>query len=228
MTDKKIAVILPTYNEARTIAKVIDEIRELPIKCAIVVADSNSTDDTDQIAIAREANLLNCPRGKGRAMRHVLPMVKADYVFMMNSDFTYPAASILPMLDMLKGGRLLPKYDAVYGWRRGIEKGAMSFLHEIGNAQLTTLANMLYGPPWTHDLCSGMWGFTGDTVKFLTEHLISNTFTLEADIFGSLAKARKNMGCVEIDYRKRVGSESKLRLKDGLKIAIFLIARRIK
>ena len=225
MTDK-IVVILPAYNEVFSIASVIDEIRALPIKCAIVVADSGSDDGTAERAILREVNVIHCERGKGKAIRQALKLVKADYVFMMDSDYTYPARYLLLMLDMLKGGKLLPVYDAVYGWRKDIEAGAMSLVHKLGNKSLNVLANMLYGSQRTHDLCSGMWGFTGETAKFLAGHLISNKFTLEADIFGSLAHDKRRMGCVEIEYRKRILNDSKLRMGDGLKIAMFLLLHK--
>jgi len=228
MIDNKIVVILPSYNEVYSIASVIDEIRALPIKCAIVVADSGSDDGTAERAILRGVNVIYCERGKGKAIRHALNRVAGDYVFMMDSDYTYPAKEILPMLDMLKGGKLLPVYDAVYGWRKDIEAGAMSLAHKLGNKSLNVLANMLYGQHRTHDLCSGMWGFTRETAKFLAGHLISNAFTLEADIFGSLARDNRRIGCVEIEYRKRILNDSKLRMGDGIKIAMFLLSQRIR
>jgi len=226
MKEEKVVVILPAYNEVHSIASVIDEIRALPLECVIVVADSGSTDGTAGRATLREVDVIHCERGKGRATRQALNSVNGDYIFMMDSDYTYPARHLLPMLDMLKGGKLLPVYDAVYGWRHDIKIGAMPLMHKVANKSLNMLANMLYKPQKTHDLCSGMWGFTGDTAKFLAKRLTSNAFTLEADIFSSLARDKRRLGCVEISYRKRIISDSKIRIADGLKIAMFLITRR--
>jgi len=227
----EIVVILPALNEAKIIGRVIDEVKST-LKCNIVVADGKSTDNTVEIALSKKANVIYCDRGKGNAVRHVLDYIngniQADYIFMMDADYTYPARFLLPMLDKLEGGKLMPQYDAVYGWRNNKLPGSMSRLHKIGNDGLTILANLLYSPPWIDDLCTGMWGFTKDTVELLKRELTSDGFTLEADIYSCLAKAHKNIGCVEIDYRPRRGEKAKLKYKDAFKIANFLIKRRIK
>lgn len=233
MEQERIAVILPARNEAEAIGQVIDEIRELPIQCAIIVADSDSNDETAMVAVDRGACVLSCSQGKGKAIRAALLRVKADYIFMLNSDYTYPAESIVPMLEKLRGGKLPPQYDAMYGWRHRIEDGAMTKWHKVGNRLLTWLANALYGPAWTEDLCSGMWGFRGETAEFLAERLTSDGFTLEADIFSSLALSGRSIGCgksigyIEIGYRKRLGDKPKLKIWDAFEIAWFLVKRRI-
>ena len=224
-------VILPAYNEARIIGRVIDEVEATLPDCQIIVADSQSTDQTAYIAERQGATVIYCNRGKGNAVRHVLDYlnkgIPTEYVFMMDSDYTYPARFLLPMLDKLIGGKLVPSYDAVCGWRKNKLGGSMSRLHEIGNNGLTILANLLYSPPWIDDLCTGMWGFSKETVELLKQNLTSTGFTLEADIYSTLAKAHKSIGCVEIDYRPRVGEKAKLKYKDAFKIANFLVKRRI-
>ena len=227
MGQDKILVILPARNEAGAIGKVIDEIKALPIRCGIIVADSDSADGTVKIALGKGVIVIACSRGKGKAVREALAQVEADYIFMLDSDYTYPAEYITPMLGKLRGGKLIPRYDGVYGWRHKLEGGAMTGWHKIGNRLLTWLANMLYRPIRTHDLCTGMWGFTGETAEFLSENLTGDGFTLEADIFSSLALAGKHMGYVEIDYRCRLGTKSKLNLWDAKRIAWFLVKRRI-
>lgn len=225
-----ITIILPAYNEARVIGKVIDEVKATLPNAQILVADSHSDDGTAQIAVDKKATVVYCDRGKGTAVRQVLSYIngvfKADYVFMLDSDYTYPARFLLPMLDKLESGKLLPRYDAVYGWRKNKLEGSMSRLHKIGNDGLTILANALYSPPWIDDLCTGMWGFTKETVELLKRELTSEGFTLEADIYSCLAKAHKRLGSVEIEYRPRVGEEAKLKYKDAFKIAGFLVKRR--
>ena len=225
-----ITVILPAYNEARIIGKVIDEVKATLPNAQIIVADSHSEDDTAQIAIDKKATVVYCGRGKGVAVRQVLSYINgvfnADYVFMLDADYTYPARYLLPMLDKLEAGKLVPGYDAVYGWRKNKQEGSMSRLHKIGNNGLTVLANILYSPPWIEDLCTGMWGFNKATVELLKKELTSTGFALEADIYSCLAKAQKLITCVEIDYRPRIGEVAKLKYKDAFKIANFLIKRR--
>lgn len=224
--SEQVSVLLPAYNEANLIGKVIDEIKQT-IDCNIIVADSKSTDMTVAIAQTKGATVIHCERGKGKAIRKVLSLYSA-YIFMMDSDYTYPARFILPMLAKLKGGKLVPGFDAVYGWRKNKQAGSMSRLHKIGNNGLTILANLLYSPPWIDDLCTGMWGFTKETVKLLNRELTSDGFTLEADIYSCLAKNHKNICGVEIEYRPRIGEKAKLKYHDAFGIAKFLVKRRIK
>lgn len=227
MPQEKTAVILPTYNEVAAIGRVIDEIRALPIKCCIVVADSDSTDETAAVVLDKGACVLSCGKGKGRAIREALARVKADYIFMLDADYTYPARYIRNMLMLLRGIEGYHTCDAVYGRRYEIEEGAMTEEHKVGNRLLTWLANVLYRPAWTHDLCSGMWGFKGETAEILAEKLTSDGFTLEADIFSSLALAGRRIDYVMINYRRRLGSKPKLKFWDGFKIAWFLVRRRL-
>ena len=226
----EVAVILPAYNEAESIGRVIDEIQALPLNCAIIVADSESTDGTAEIAVSKGACVISCHRGKGRAIREALQRVSADFIFMLDSDYTYPAQYIIPMLRLLKGYDDPPHWflpsDAVYGLRVKMFPGAMSPVHRFGNKILTQLANVLFSPPWTCDLCSGMWGFRRGTADLLSRDLIADDFTLEADIYSTLAFHKCRLDYVEIVYRARQGSKPKLRLGDGFRIAWFLIKRR--
>jgi len=228
----EVAVILPAYNEAESIGRVIDEIQSLPLDCAIIVADSESTDETAEIAVSKGASVLSCHRGKGRAIREALQRVSADYIFMLDSDYTYPAQYILPMLRLLRGYDDPPHWflpsDAVYGLRAQLLPGAMSRVHRFGNKILTQLANALFSPPWTCDLCSGMWGFRRGAADLLSRELTADGFTLEADIYSTLATHKCRLDYVEIAYRARQGTKPKLRLLDGFRIAWFLTKRRVQ
>ena len=220
-----ICVILPTLNEEPTIGKVIDEIPRAELEKAgyrvqVLVVDGCSTDRTIEIAQSRGVRVIIEPRrGKGRAMRTGFDAVKADYVFMLDADYTYPATYIPEMLELLK------KYPAVIGSRlRGTrEDGSMRRLNTVGNYGLTWLANILY-LTWISDLCTGYWGFRGDVIKNL--HLTSEGFQLEAELLIQLRKNGYKIGELPVNYRCREGKAKLSGLKDGIAIARFLILQR--
>ena len=154
---KKVSVVLPALNEEEAIGKVIDEIpvEELESKgyqTEIIVVNNGSTDKTAEIAAAQGAIVIDEPnRGKGRAIRTGFGAVSGDFVFMLDSDFTYPAGYITQMVELLEGG-----YDVVIGSRLNgsVEQGAIKRFNLIGNHLLAFLANMLYGTR-VSDLCTG-------------------------------------------------------------------------
>jgi glycosyltransferase involved in cell wall biosynthesis len=110
MNKAKVSIILPALNEAETIGKVIDEIPQRALEQAgysveVLVVDNGSTDQTAQIAQEKGARVITEPRkGKGRAVRTAFEQVNADFVFMINSDYTYPATYIPDMLNLLNQG----------------------------------------------------------------------------------------------------------------------------
>ena len=110
MNKAKVSIILPALNEATTISKVIDEIPQRALEQAgysieVLVVDNGSTDQTAQIAQEKGARVITEPRrGKGRAVRTAFEQVNADFVFMINSDYTYPATYIPDMLNLLNQG----------------------------------------------------------------------------------------------------------------------------
>lgn len=226
MSNAKVSIILPALNEAETIGMVIQEIPRETLEqegysVEVLVVDNGCTDQTVQIARENGARIITESRkGKGRAVRTALEQVNADFVFMLDSDYTYPAAYILDMLKLLNQG-----YPVVIGSRlKGQrEKGSIRRLNIVGNRLLTLLANMLYRARIS-DLCTGYWGFKGEVIPRL--NLSATGFTLEAELFSQVSKNGYRIGEVPIHYRRRP-SPSKLNpIKSGLRIARTLIARR--
>ena len=227
MSQLKISIILPTLNEEETIGKVIDEIPRQALEQAgyavqVLVVDGNSTDRTRQIAEQKGASVIVEPRkGKGVAVTTALSSVEADFIFMLDADYTYPA-SYIP--DMLK---LLANHHAVIGSRlKGQrERGAMSRLNLTGNYLLSLLATALYRRKIS-DVCTGFWGFRTEVVKSL--RLRATTFDLEAEMFSQLARKGYSIAELPIYYRRRV-TRPKLRpLRDGIKIGWALITKRFR
>jgi len=226
MNKAKVSIILPALNEAETIGKVIDEIPRQALEqegysIEVLVVDNGSTDQTAQIAQGKGATVISEPRrGKGRAVRTAFEQVTADFVFMLDSDYTYPATYIPDMLKLLNQG-----YSVVIGSRlKGKrEKGAISGWNMIGNQVLTLMAKILYRARIS-DLCTGYWGFRGEVIPQL--NLSAVEFTLEADLLSQVAKKGYRIGEVPIHYRCRP-SPSKLPSRRAVvQIALALVNRR--
>ena len=227
MSQPEILIMLPTLNEEQTIGRVIDEIPRQALEEAgytvqVLVVDGNSTDRTREIAEQKGASVIVEPRkGKGIAVTTALSSVDADFIFMLDADYTYPAGYIP---DMLK---LLTNHHAVIGSRlKGRrEKGAMSRLNLVGNHLLSLLATVLYRRKIS-DVCTGFWGFRGEVVKSLK--LRATAFDLEAELFSQLTRKGYSIAELPIYYRRRA-SRPKLRpLRDGFRIGWALITKRFR
>ena len=226
MGNGKVSIILPALNEAETIGKVIQEIprerlEQEGYRVEVVVVDNDSTDQTAQIAKEKGARIIaESRKGKGRAVRTALEQVKADFVFMLDADYTYPATYIPDMLQLLNQGYFVVIGSRLKGKR---EKGSISRLNIIGNHLLTLLAKVLYQARIS-DVCSGYWGFKGEVIPRL--NLSATGFNIEAELFSQVAKNGYRIGEVPINYRRR-SSRSKLSsIKAGLNIGRTLIDRR--
>lgn len=217
---KSITVLLPALNEEKAIGKVIQDIKHLPIDCAVLVVDNLSTNGTVVEAKALGVKVVREKRkGKGNAVRTGFKHIKTSFVVMVDGDFTYPAKHIPGIIRCLENGA-----DVVIGYRHKRAKGSMSRKNTIGNCGLSILASLLYGVH-VKDVCSGMWGFSR---KALSKYkLSSNGFTLEADLFINTVKGKHKLVQIPIEYRARLdGSVAKLGIKDGFKIGWFLIKGR--
>lgn len=220
---EEITVILPAYNEEQAIGRVIDEIRSLPIECKILVGDNASTDMTQHIAWGKGVELFYIQeKGKGNVIKVLLRHVDTPYVVMVNADYTYPLSYAMTIHQLLS----LSRADVVMGYRNIKEKDSMTLTNSLGNWCLSLLASILYGKR-VYDVCTGMWGFKTDGLKKFS--LTSEGFTLEADLFTNVIKNKCRVEQIPIAYRARLdGSKTKLKVRDGFKIAWFLIKRRFR
>lgn len=222
-TNEKIAVIIPCYNEAITIAKVIDDFkRELPT-ADIYVYDNNSSDDTAKIAKEHGAIVRTETRqGKGRVVRQMTRDITADYYVMVDGDDTYPAEAVHDLLkplrnnmaDMTIGDRLS---NGSYG-----DENDRAF-HGLGNNLVRWLIKMIYKFNF-NDVMTGYRAYNTVFAKALP--ILSPGFQIETEL--SIHAVDKSWRIVEvpIDYRDRPeGSESKLStFGDGMKVIMMIMS----
>lgn len=218
----KIAVLIPCYNESKTIAKVVKDYKEALPEADIYVYDNNSVDETDKIAKEAGAIVIYERRqGKGNVIRSMFHQIDADCYLMIDGDDTYPAENARQMCDeVLSGGA-----DMVIGDRLSstyFEENKRPF-HNIGNVTVRYLINKLFHSN-VRDIMTGYRAFSRDFVKMFP--VLSKGFEIETEM--TIHALDKNMLLKEIPvtYRDRpAGSVSKLNTySDGMKV-IFTIFR---
>ncbi|MBN1352385.1 glycosyltransferase [candidate division KSB1 bacterium] len=201
----QIAVIIPAYNEERTIANVIAEYRQALPEAAIYVGDNNSIDQT--AVRAREAGAVVIPcdkQGKGNAVRQLFEDVTADIYIMIDADETYSASNVRDLIEPVESG----KADMVVGMRKQISKQAFSLSHKIGNITLTNILNRSFKVN-LKDILSGYRVMSRKLVENLI--LLAEGFEIEAEL--TIRSLQEHFRIIEIpiEYRNRPeGSESKL------------------
>lgn len=215
ITNPTIAVLIPCYNESKTISKVIKDMKSSLPDATVYVYDNNSSDGTDQIAEASGAIVRYEPRqGKGNVIQAMFADVNADVYVMVDGDDTYPAEDAPKMVnavcngaDMVVGDRLSSTY---------FTENKRAF-HNSGNRIVRFLINSLFKAN-IRDIMTGYRAFSRSFVKNFP--VLSKGFEIETEM--TIHALDKNFNIVEIPitYRDRpIGSESKLNtFSDGFKV----------
>lgn len=213
---KKIAVLIPCYNESKTIEKVIKDYKKALPEADIYVYDNNSKDGTDEIA--RKAGAIvryEYKQGKGNVIRTMFREIEADCYLMIDGDDTYPAENAREMCNLVLDG----KADMVIGDRLSstyFTENKRPF-HNFGNRIVRWLINKLFKNN-VKDIMTGYRAFSYQFVKGFP--VLSKGFEIETEM--TIHAVDKNFKLVEIPvtYRDRPeGSVSKLNTySDGLKV----------
>lgn len=216
MSKKSIAVLVPCYNEARTIEKVVHDFQQALPEATIYVYDNNSKDGTAEIARRAGAVVRSEVRqGKGNVIRSMFKQIDADCYLMIDGDDTYPAEHAREMCDLVLQGRA----DMVIGDRLSstyFTENKRAF-HNAGNRLVRWLINTIFKAK-VKDIMTGYRAFSYDFVK--TFPILSKGFEIETEM--TIHTLDKNLSLVEVpvSYRDRpTGSESKLNTySDGCKV----------
>lgn len=211
-----IAVLIPCYNEARTVAKVVADYRAALPQATVYVYDNNSTDGTADLAAAAGAVVRKeRQQGKGNVLRRMFREIDAECYLLVDGDDTYPAEAAPDMVravrergaDMVVGDRLSSTY---------FTENKRPF-HNFGNSLVRFCINRLFGSQ-IKDIMTGYRAFSFQFVK--TYPVLARGFEIETEM--SIHAVERNMRIenIVIEYRDRpAGSESKLNTySDGLKV----------
>lgn len=219
-----LSVIVPVFNESKTIREILEKIYSVNIDKEIIVIDDGSTDGTDKIL--RGVNFDNIKvihhtrnRGKGTAFLTGLSHAQGEFIIIQDADLEYDPNDYFKLLEVIKKNNA----DLVLGAR--FMKGYKGlFIHRLGNRFLTGLMNFLFNAK-LNDCFTCYKLFRRDTANKIG--LNSQGFDLEIEI---TAKALKNKLRIEetfISYHPRGYNEGKkIRCKDGLKAALSILKYR--
>ena len=217
----KIAVLIPCYNEAKTVEKVIKDFKKALPEATIYVYDNNSNDGTDEIA--RKAGAVvryERKQGKGNVIRTMFREIDAECYIMTDGDDTYPAEDARKMCDLV----LNKNVDMVIGDRLSstyFEENKRPF-HNIGNVVVRGLINLIYKSK-IRDVMTGYRAFSYRFVK--TFPVLSKGFEIETEMTIHTLDKNLNWENVIIEYRDRPkGSFSKLNTyADGARVIKTII-----
>jgi glycosyltransferase involved in cell wall biosynthesis len=210
----RIAVLVPCYNEERSIARVVADFRAALPHAPVYIYDNNSTDDTVEVAaragaiVRRESH-----QGKGHVVRRMFTDVEADIYVLVDGDATYDAPSVRSMIESLLEDRL----DMVVAVRVDRDHAAYRPGHRTGNWLLTKFVALVFGRAFS-DILSGYRVFSRRYVKSFP--VLSGGFEIETELTVHALELDLPVAEVETPYYSRLaGSTSKLHTwRDGFRI----------
>lgn len=213
----KLSVIVPVFNESRTIKAIIAEIQAINIDKELIIVDDGSTDGTCQILESLDqANIKKVyhksNQGKGAAIRSALEYISGDIVIIQDADLEYDPRDYGTLIEPI----IMGKADVVYGSRlsSGKPQRAYMFWHKIGNQMLTLLVGILYNTTLT-DIETGYKVFKAEVIKNLK--ILSSDFSVEVELTAKILKDKElRIYEVPISYYGRTYREGKkITWKDG-------------
>lgn len=228
---KKLSVIIPVYNEAQTVARVIDRVLGVKLEGferEIIVVNDGSTDGTDEVleqlahggsdqmtVVHHEEN-----RGKGAAVRTALEHVKGDIVVTQDADLEYDPEEFPKLLALFED----PAVEVVYGSRNLRKNPRSSWRFYWGGRLVSWVANLLYGSDLT-DEATGYKLFRTELLRSLD--LQADGFAFCPEVTGKVLRRKIKIHEVPITYQPRSLDEGKkISWRDGLKAVWVLVKHR--
>jgi len=221
----KLSILMPVYNEARTVQAVVKRVLDVDFPCPVevVIVDDASTDGTAEIIDRfRDERLVkhrhHVNKGKSAAIRTATAAATGDFVVPLDADLEYLPEEIPKLLEPVLRGEA----EVVYGSRTFGSHSAYSFWYVMGNKALTTFANVLFDA-YIADLETCFKLMSLDLLRSL--NITSDGFGMEAEITGKLLARRIRPFEVPVTYRARSREAGKkITWKDGVQ-AVWILAR---
>jgi glycosyltransferase involved in cell wall biosynthesis len=227
---RRVAFIVPAYNEETTILEVLNRIEALDLDRQVIVVDDGSTDSTPSIlrdwaetrpwaTVVRQRN-----RGKGAAIRTGLEYVDREIVVIQDADMEYDPAEVPSLIEPIAVGAA----DVVFGsrLRGGRPQRAHMFWHLVGNRCLSLMTNVLYNTTLS-DMETGYKAFRTDVLRSLD--LRRSSFTIEPEITAKVCKRKLRVYEMPISYYGRSYAEGKkITWRDGIGAVSVLVAERFR
>ena len=221
----KLSILMPVYNEARTVQAVVKRVLDVDFPCPVevVIVDDASTDGTAEILggihderVVKLRHPVN--RGKGAAIRTAVGAATGDYMVPLDADLEYQPEEIPKLLEPVLAGEA----EVVFGSRSFGSHAAYSFWYVMGNKGVTTVANVLFNA-YIADLETCFKLMPVDLLRSL--RITSEGFGMEAEITGKLLARRIRPFEVPITYRGRSREAGKkITWRDGVE-AVWILAR---
>jgi glycosyltransferase involved in cell wall biosynthesis len=230
MTPACLSVVVPCFNEERTVEQVLERVLASPYTAEVLVVDDGSTDGTREVL----AKLVDAPdadprlrvllqpenRGKGAALRRGFDEATADYVVVQDADLEYDPADYAQLLQPLLDGRA----DVVFGSRfvGGGAHRVLYFWHSIGNKLLTLASNAFTNLNLT-DMETCYKVFRREVIQSI--QLVEDRFGFEPEVTAKVAKGGWRVYEVGVSYAGRTYAEGKkIGWRDGVR-AIWCILK---
>jgi glycosyltransferase involved in cell wall biosynthesis len=215
----RVAVLIPCYNEAVAIGRVVADFKSALPQATLFVYDNNSTDETAEVARHAGAVVRREPlQGKGNVVRRMFADVEADVYVLVDGDGTYDASAAPVLVERL----LRDDLDMVTGVRIADSSSAYRLGHKFGNRALTGVVANIFGDRCA-DMLSGYRAFSRRFVKSFPA--LAAGFEIETELTVHALELRMPIADVATRYGSRdVGSTSKLRtVRDGLQIGATIV-----
>jgi glycosyltransferase involved in cell wall biosynthesis len=221
-----LSVLMPVLNEGRTLARVIEEVLEVPDSLELLIVDDGSTDDTWEIAqryvddrrVRAWRHTVN--RGKGAAVATALKEARGEYVVVQDADLEYSPSEYAALLKPIRSGRA----QVVYGVRTFTSHSAYSFWYVMGNRAICMATNVLYNC-YLRDVLTCYKVLPRDVAASLDLH--ATGFDFDPEITGKLLRAGHRIYEVPITYAARSREEGKkVTPADGVTALITLAKLR--
>lgn len=228
MNIDSLSIIIPVFNEEKTIEKVIKAVEDvnLPLKKEIIIVDDASTDRTKEIldTYKNKYTIIHqgFNQGKGAAVKQGILHSTGAAVIIQDADLEYDPEDYKDLLEPFLKGRA----DVVYGTRfkGGRPHRMIYYQNQLANQFLTVLSNIFTGYNLS-DVETGYKMFSGEIIRQIAPTLESKRFGFEIEVTAKLAKTKARVYEVGIAYYGRSKEEGKhIRLKDGI-LAIWEICK---